>query len=289
MITTNSTSITLGNLNIEIFDLHKIVLQSGLTPIAHQHSFYEIHFILNGWVVMNLNGKICKVEKDYFFILPKNFTHCCKEQSEDFENFTFVFDLTYKDSPPEKMTMEYGYFNELFSSEDIKTIKITSYEKNIINNIYNNLNNFSIYGFHKTKTEVTNLLLEVSKQLCDINKNVRKNKAYLPSDDRNILRKYKIEVFVNNQESDKSLKALADTLGLSPRQASRFVKESYGQTFKELWTSTRMIMAKNMIQENKMSLEKIAYTVGYSSYNGFLQAYVKYFGHSPSETEKVET
>ena len=111
----------------------------------------------------------------------------------------------------------------------------------------------------------------------------------MPSDDSNTLRKYKIELFINSQDcSDKSLKDLADVLGLSPRQTSRFVKESYGKTFKELWTSTRMIMAKNMIERGKTSLEKIAFQVGYTSYNGFLQAYTKYFGYSPSETQLPE-
>ena len=67
----NSISITLGNLNIEIFDLYKTYVTYELTPIAHQHTFYEIHFILDGWVSLNINDQTYKIEKDSFFVYQK--------------------------------------------------------------------------------------------------------------------------------------------------------------------------------------------------------------------------
>jgi len=271
--------------------LYKTYVTYELTPIAHQHTFYEIHFILDGWVSLNINDQTYKIEKDSFFVLPKNCPHFRIEQSEDFKNFAFMFELSYAFPPPVKKTLEFGYFSELFSSEEIKIFKMSSYDKTLINNIHNNTGNLSIYCVHKIKTEATNLFLEISKYMSKNNKIFEKTATYIPSDDRNILRKYKVELFINanvNKCKATSIKDLANSLGLSPRQTSRFVKEVYGCTFKELWTTTRMLVAKNLIQENKMSLEKIAYSVGYSSYNGFLQAYTKHFGHAPSETEHVE-
>ena len=133
------------------------------------------------------------------------------------------------------MTLEYGYFTELFSTQNVQIMKISTYEKSLINNICANTNNFSIYTVHKLKTEATNLFLEISKQLYNGNKRFLKNNPYMPSDDSNILRKYKIELFINGQDcSNKSLKDLADVLGLSPRQTSRFVKDAYGKYIRTL-------------------------------------------------------
>ena len=83
-----------------------------------------------------------------------------------------------------------------------------------------------------------------------------------------------------------SLSELTVRLNLSRRQTIRLIKQIYNANFSDVILITRMTIAKSMIQNTDLTFERISEYVGYS-YNGFLRAFKKLTGKTPSEFRKA--
>lgn len=73
--------------------------------------------------------------------------------------------------------------------------------------------------------------------------------------------------------------ALADELGVSERQLSRILHETYGKNFHEILSESRMTIAEAMFYAGANAAE-IASETGYTSVYSFKRAYKAYFGRS---------
>ncbi len=82
------------------------------------------------------------------------------------------------------------------------------------------------------------------------------------------------------------LAGLAKTLFLSQRQTSSLVKKYLGVDFKTAVRSRRMELADIYLRRGDLSLEEIAWQVGYRSYSGFQLSFREHFGTTPSARRK---
>lgn len=289
MININIAVIKLGNLNLEVLNLYNFSEKKWITMFIHQHSFYEMHFVLEGSTKISIKNEIYTLNKNDVLFLPKNCAHYCLECSPDFKTCCFNFDLKYDGRSPAKKVFEYGYFCKIYENAGVNVFKISSYERSLLENIFKNVSDFSIYGVHKINTEATNLFLELSKKLDGAVYESDYGRRFFTANEQISLRRYRVECFIaNNQSKNCSIESLAKFLHLSVRQTTRFITKAFNKTYKELLTQTRMTTAQNMINENRHTLSYIAKSVGYKSYNGFLTAYKNYFGKTPQENGTLE-
>ena len=85
----------------------------------------------------------------------------------------------------------------------------------------------------------------------------------------------------------EGLAGLAKALYLSQRQASNLVKKYLGTDFKTAVRKRRMELADIYLRAGKLSLEEIAWQVGYRSYSGFQLSFKEHFGTTPSARRKA--
>lgn len=91
-----------------------------------------------------------------------------------------------------------------------------------------------------------------------------------------------IDSFVaENYSQDATYDMLARLLCLSRIQCIRVVNKLTGETLGSLIKRQRMNIARQLMEDGKMSLTDIAYYVGYSSYSGFYVTYKNYYHVSP--------
>jgi DNA-binding response OmpR family regulator len=76
---------------------------------------------------------------------------------------------------------------------------------------------------------------------------------------------------------------LADSLGMSRRQAERRVKEVTGETPPRLMRRMRLERAAQLLKARPGSISEVAYTVGFKSLSHFARVFRERFGVSPSE------
>ncbi len=73
---------------------------------------------------------------------------------------------------------------------------------------------------------------------------------------------------------------IAGQLHLSPRTMNRRLSDQ-GTSFSQLLTSCRMSLARELLDDNALSIQEISFRLGYAQPNSFFRAYRKHFGHSP--------
>jgi YesN/AraC family two-component response regulator len=83
--------------------------------------------------------------------------------------------------------------------------------------------------------------------------------------------------------SPRSLKELANRLGLSYEYLSREIKRSTGKSFSQILLDTRMEHAAHLLRSKKVHYYEIAELVGYPLYENFSKAFKKWSGLSPKE------
>ena len=90
-------------------------------------------------------------------------------------------------------------------------------------------------------------------------------------------RAYDIDAFLSNNYNKKiTLSDLAKELSVCSMQAQRIIKDMTGHTFGECLLLKRMTVAEHLMETTDLSLEEIAFSVGYDTYGGFRKAYKKY-------------
>ncbi|MBO9605814.1 MAG: helix-turn-helix transcriptional regulator, partial [Paenibacillaceae bacterium] len=87
----------------------------------------------------------------------------------------------------------------------------------------------------------------------------------------------------NCYDGNLSLDAVADRFGLSVPYMSKFIKEQTGYNFVEYIARKRVMMAKQLLVDQALTVEEIGMRIGYANVLTFRRAFKKYSGITPGE------
>ena len=82
---------------------------------------------------------------------------------------------------------------------------------------------------------------------------------------------------------DVTLEGMAAHFHLSEPYISKYIKEKSGKTFSEHITLTRLKRAKALLRNGNMTIENVAYSVGYPNVEHFNRTFKKRFGITPGQ------
>ncbi|MCL6602207.1 MAG: AraC family transcriptional regulator [Paenibacillus sp.] len=85
----------------------------------------------------------------------------------------------------------------------------------------------------------------------------------------------------NHLPDDLSLEMVSAKVFISPKYLSKLFKEELGVTYTDYVTSQRMERAKILIENNNMTVEQIATTVGYGTAAYFIKKFKEMYGYTP--------
>jgi transcriptional regulator GlxA family with amidase domain len=91
-------------------------------------------------------------------------------------------------------------------------------------------------------------------------------------------------------EVDLSLADVAKDVGTSPRQLQRVFRELGDTDFRSALLRVRVERAHRLLSRKKhnLTVQATARSVGYRQASGLRQAFVRYYGHAPSEIQPRE-
>ena len=95
-----------------------------------------------------------------------------------------------------------------------------------------------------------------------------------------------LEEMKQNYTKDLSLTKFAKKYGISSGYLSMRIKQELGVSFSEYLTTKRMEKAKELLQNETLSVAEVASAVGYHDYFYFTKAFKKTLGISPSKYRK---
>lgn len=82
---------------------------------------------------------------------------------------------------------------------------------------------------------------------------------------------------------DLSVKTLANMAYISPDHLTRSFKKKFHQTVSDYILQKRMIMAGELLKEEKMTITMVSDCVGFGNYSYFTEQFKKYYGMTPRE------
>jgi DNA-binding response OmpR family regulator len=81
---------------------------------------------------------------------------------------------------------------------------------------------------------------------------------------------------------------MVNHIGMSRTQLHRKVKAITGESTSHLIRTIRLQRAVEMLKSNSLTINEIAYQVGFSSASYFTESFTKHFGHPPTERRKMK-
>lgn len=94
----------------------------------------------------------------------------------------------------------------------------------------------------------------------------------------NVLSYMKLHVLEN-----MSLEQVASKFFVSPNYLSSLIRKETGTTFQQHMLLNKIMISKQLLDDTRMRVEEIAYTIGYENYVSFYNAFKKVEGVSPRE------
>ena len=71
----SNTDICINKCNIRILSVHAIDWSSKVESKRHKHSFFELHYILEGNVFLDIDGDVAEVGSKHFYLLKPGIMH----------------------------------------------------------------------------------------------------------------------------------------------------------------------------------------------------------------------
>lgn len=98
----------------------------------------------------------------------------------------------------------------------------------------------------------------------------------------------KIIRYMNDHTDAVSLKEIAAVFSYHPNYISKVLREETGQTFSQILLKLRMERALTLLKGSTLTMEEIAYMLGYSNSSNFYKAFREYFHTSPAAWRAME-
>lgn len=267
-------SFDFGNVLIKAIDAnHGVFIHSF--P-RHMHSFYELHYIVNGEGRLILDDAEYGLSKGQLFLLAPKVHHAQLTNTNNcMEEYFFSFEVQPKKTKTDCLISEFLTESDFYICEDTRGIE------KIFSELEYEMNHCEMGFIAAAQSLLEHILLLTARNfLCK--SSAKPDVRNVPDDRRSLLMD---EAFLYSHKTI-TLENLAEILNLSPRHTERLIYEKYGTSFVKLRLQVRMNAALDMIRNKNRKLSEIAEACGFSNYNHFSKEFKKAFGMSPSEYQK---
>ena len=273
-------------MNVQLDDLCiEAVLDKGFLERStcssemHTHAYYEVIIQTKGQFAIELSdGTKLSMDDGSICLIPPGQYHSVSPGEGDSQKLAIRFHYTQKKQEAsqlylqlhnvlQRFTQPYVLKNQFSLQSVILSLKNEFADKQLAKELYLN-------------TLLTQFFLLLLRVLCvstPAEKRVSNEDALEPR--RLIIEEYLDENFSRNITQDD----LAKHLNLSLRQLSRVLKDTFSATFRQLLIEIRMNRAAQLLRQTSLSVEEIAYAVGYSSVSGFCYTFRKINALTPGE------
>lgn len=245
---------------------------------SHMHPSFELFYVWKGEVQIKTDDRIYNIgEKQAALIEPS-----CYHQTftlPDTEKFNVHFSL-FRTRHIENKDV-YRELSMAFSGVGIYHIKDASDIGDKIAFLRDIRTRECFCREERLKAELTKLILSLYDiMLPRINQDDKVNFR----SECGLNYRYEIDsILARNYAKDIDLNFISKELYLSPKRVSVLIKTLYGKNFREVRTEMRIQVAKQLLKESELTVSQVAIKVGYSSQRGFLMAFERMTGYTPSE------
>jgi AraC-like DNA-binding protein len=89
------------------------------------------------------------------------------------------------------------------------------------------------------------------------------------------------EILMQQLQKPPKVNEIARKVNMSTSSLLRQFKAMYGKSLHEYYIGKKMMLARKMILENKLTIKKLAVSLGYKQASHFIETFTRYYGYSP--------
>ncbi|WP_145414228.1 AraC family transcriptional regulator [Paenibacillus xylanexedens] len=285
----HSEAIYLGRLpdvrlSFQLMGLHARKADSNWTYPSHEHSMYEIHWMMEGTMNMVINGKLHQQsEGDLLFIRPGTTHACTGAGPEGFAYFSVHFSVH-----------DTSFCRELNRSKDTyypATSNLAMAMSPILSTLYDlstehlseSLSSSKQMKVHAAVFELLGSLVGQLSQKSSVTVSRKEAIAHQIAECIEDSVRY-IHVHSEIQETNRTwIQDIAKSLNLSTSQVNRIFREVYGQAPRKYLSETLLNEAQRLLKQTDLNIDHIAMMLGYKTNAHFSRQFKRWTGDAPSE------
>lgn len=230
-------------------------------------SFYHLVFLIKGKMTYTADGVTYNLEENDALFLPKGTLRSRDSCDEPAQYVIFNF-IPYDSA---ELNLE-THIKSALTPNIKKLLAIYPYS-------YSNSSDFTTNVTHekeKTRQIMQNILNCVLIELMDNQRYNTKNPHVLKA----------IKFINDNITAPLSLKDVSQSIHLSKEYTAKIFKEEMGCTVTEYINEKKMLIAKDMLNSDEVTLRDTALNLGFENYSYFSRIFKKHFNTSPAKVKK---
>ena len=249
----------------------------------HMHSFWELFHLKEGSLALSNEQFGCTLEKNQMLIIPPNTYHSTTFSEDAIKKSVFFTFERVKSSSSEENLFDKMY--TAFSGCGFCKLDDCEYLSLLLDTVLENNATDKFAKPWRLRANVTELIFSLYDKLNTVSGEQSKN-SHMPN--TYWVYKYAIDRLLDIYYiNDINLEFLSKKLFVSPQNITRIISSAYGKSFNELKLELKIRNAKKLLRETTLSVSEIGERIGYTTSRGFLSAFVKYEGCTPSEYIKA--
>lgn len=255
----------------------KLFRSAQINDRPHKHYFMEFHCISAGEVMVNLpsENRQIKLTAGQILLIPRGVYHSFYTENTTVERFAFNFSADLQEKGSSTILDLYLNTQEVMVFENKAANYYIKQCQKLIEEPGNRLTGT------RQGTLMLNAVLELFASIPYAQKPVQTDSS------KAMRQRWTVEQYIEQHFTDSDgIEGLAKALYLSPRQTRTLVRRFLGEDYKQIIVRRRMELAEIYMMDPNITLEDIAWQVGYKSYSGFQLSYKSFYGVTPSERRK---
>lgn len=239
---------------------------------AHWHEQLELHYILTGESVIDINQTPIIAKEGDLVICNSNELHRGFCSVAPMESCRLLFDM--EDLSPELDNRGYVFQNLVEKDEGIKELILALCRECALQETG-----------HRQACKA--LVLELVVHLCRNYVTQTLSREDTRRQKKNRERCNRLITYIEaNYMNPITNRELADLLYLSKDRFEHFFRENFGVSALQYVQNYRMKMAKKLIKEGSTPVSRVAEMVGFADYNYFGRQFRNYYGCTPTQMVK---
>ena len=267
------------NFSVDIDDSLSAAYRAKKYPPAdkktlHSHPLHELFFIFEDGIKITFEND-SQEYKNGILAIPPNAKHFTWRTSD----YRLLFSCSTKEKSKDKLA---AFFTEKIAQNNIYFIPIIKSEMRVYLEEL-----FYLFKNQKNtvaKEVVTAILKIIFFHVFIYNEPLEKDNEY--SEESRYITISQIITQSTTPGNTVSLQSIAETLNLSPKQASRMIYKYYGASLPAVITEEKLGYAAYLLTTTALPVAEIAYECNFSNENYFYLQFKKRFGCTPLRYRK---
>lgn len=245
---------------------YQFVQNRALTKIEHSHDFYELAFVLRGKAIQRVDGEKISMREGDVCILSTRNAHYFESQSKDLSVFS--------------LSVEATVFQRLQNSVGFIPLCGQSFQA-IDENLRNYIEKLPQIEASRRETWLNALLAHLFF--------VFVQRDYPQLDGIPTGLQHAVTKLRETEHLASGIPAFMALSGYSRVHLCRLTAKYYGKTPFEILQETRMQVAEEYLKTTALSIEEIAYKIGFSSVSRFHSLFKARHGITPAQFRRNST